>query len=204
MAGHAIPLSTRERIIQLRLKMALLRLRIVAKAGFNPDQPRDRQGRWTDGGGQVVVTRDYRTGDRRIDSKTDILVDVAKDILQQFGTGYGPLNGVMIHKEFASRIKALNLPGIGVFGVEESYSLSEVARYGLHGTVRTDVILRNGRTRDAPILAVWDLKTGSARLGPKRVRELRSQLGIDAGIPIIEIHLNRGVSLKAHFIALFK
>jgi len=181
----------------LRVRAALLKLRLRFKAGFDPDQPRDERGRWTDGGGQVVVTRVYRTGIDRIDNKTDVLVDVAKDIIQQVGPGFGPSYGISVHKQFAATVRALDLPGIGKHGVEESYSLADTVRHGLHGSVRTDVILRDGRTRDASILAVWDLKTGSARLEPRRVSELRAQLGIDDNVPVIEIHVDRGVWVKA-------
>lgn len=57
----------------LRLELALRRhraaLRHVGKAGFNPDQPRDWHGRWTDGGGssssdgRIRLAGDIPTGD---------------------------------------------------------------------------------------------------------------------------------------------
>lgn len=182
----------------LRMSLALLQLRLALRAGFDPNQPRDERGRWADGGlHRVVVTRIDRTGNEKIDRKTDILLDVAKDVIEEVGAGSGPLYGVLIHSRFAAAVRELGLPGIGKNGVEESFSIGETARYGLTGSKRTDVILRDGRTSSAPILAVWDLKTGTARLEADRVDEIRKSLGVGVEVPIIEIHVGRGVSVKS-------
>lgn len=167
------------------------------KAGYRQDEPRDHRGRWTKIDGNLVVTRNDRTGNKKIDSTGDIIIDVASDIVKENGPGYGQLYGVMIHSQFAKEIKQLDLPGIGTFGVEQSFSAGDTVRYGLDGSVRTDVILRAGRTVYSPILAVWDLKTGGARLRPKRVAEIRNALGIDESVPIIELHVDRGLSIKS-------
>ena len=53
------------------------------------------------------------------------------------------LYGVLVHAEFARVVKALNLPGIGTVGVEQSFDSEGLARYGLDGSIRTDVVLRN-------------------------------------------------------------
>lgn len=43
-------LAFRAAISSIRLGILALRIRLEMKAGFNADQPRDDQGRWTDGG----------------------------------------------------------------------------------------------------------------------------------------------------------
>ena len=58
------------------------------------------------------------------------------------------------------------------------------------------MVLRDGRGPLAPILAVWDIKTGNARLDAQRVAQLRENLGIGSDVPIIEIHIRRGISVK--------
>ena len=88
-----------------------------------------------------------------------------------------------MHVEFGRRVKELNIPGIREGGVEQSFSLGGGARYGLEGSVRTDVVLRD---REGIPIAVYDLKTGNARLTPSRVREIRDALG-RPNIPVIEL-----------------
>lgn len=48
---EAALLELRSGLAYIRLLVADLRLRLALKAGFNPDQPRDDHGRWTDAGG---------------------------------------------------------------------------------------------------------------------------------------------------------
>jgi hypothetical protein len=38
-------------VAALRFRLAMRRYAIALKAGFNPDQPRDELGQWTDAGG---------------------------------------------------------------------------------------------------------------------------------------------------------
>jgi hypothetical protein len=46
----------------------------------------------------------------------------------------------------------MNIPGIGEDGIEQSFSIGDLVRYGASDSVRTDVILRNDQTGE--ILAV--------------------------------------------------
>ncbi len=66
----------------------------------------------------------------------------------------------------------MNISGIGKDGIEQSFSLGDLVRYGLSDSIRTDALLRNDQTGE--ILAVWDIKTGSQRLSPKRVAKIRN------------------------------
>ncbi|MCJ2011256.1 hypothetical protein [Methylobacterium sp. J-076] len=105
---------------------------------------------------------------------------------------------MQIHTASAAMLRSLNLPGIGAYGIEHSFSLGDTARYGLNGSIRTDVVMRDGRKPDAPILSVWDIKTGEARLSAKRAAEIRKNLNIDSEVPVIELHIKRGVSVKSY------
>jgi hypothetical protein len=123
------------------------------------------------------------TGNPRIDRTTERLLSVLVDTVESLGPGAGPIFGVQVHLEFGRRVEALNIPGIRDKGVEQSFRLGRDARYGLEGTIRTDVVLRD---REGIPIAVYDLKTGNARLTPSRVRELRDGLG-QPDIPVIEL-----------------
>ena len=55
------------------------------------------------------------------------------------------------------------------------------------------VVLRGS---DDTIKAVWDVKTGNAELTNARRQEIRDELGLSDDVPIIELHICRGVSCK--------
>ena len=143
-----------------------------------------------------VVTQKDQTGDPRVDSKTDVILDVLREVIETSDPGQGSLYGIAIHAKVAARLRELDLPGIGRHGIEQSFSAGDLVRYGLDGSVRTDVILRDGRTAAAPIRAICDIKTGNARLTAARVRELRAAAGVDGSVPVIEIHVSRRISVK--------
>lgn len=204
-------LRLRHPMAALHLKAALLRLRLSVRGGFDPDQPRDDRGRWALVGGRLVrvdgrwtsgngrraaVVRRDRTGNDRIDTTSDRLLDIAQETIDEIGPGSGKAYGILVHKRFADKVRALDLPGIGKDGVEQSFSLGDTVRYGLDGSVRTDIALREGRTRATRVISVWDLKTGSARLNPRRVREIRDQLGLSAGDYVFELKITNGVVIK--------
>lgn len=183
---------------ELRLSLAFIALQILdIKAGFRQDQPRGCDGRWCGGSGSVAVLRKDKTGDSRIDAKTDEILDVLKEVVENTEPGEGVLYGIRIHAKLAARLRELDLPGIGRHGVEQSFVAGDIVRHGLSGSIRTDVILRDGRTSAAPIKAIWDIKTGERGLSLDRVRELRAAAGVDDSVPVIEIHLLRGISVKS-------
>jgi hypothetical protein len=70
----------------------------------------------------------------------------------------------------------------------------EGVRYGSKGSIRTDVVLRND---SGEVIAIYDVKTGNAYLDAARVRELRAKTGAGPNVPIVEMHISRGLSLKA-------
>jgi hypothetical protein len=50
--------------------------------------------------------------------------------------------GTEVHYAFANAVRALNLPGVGRAGVEQSFDKDGEARYGKDGSIRTDVVLQ--------------------------------------------------------------
>ena len=54
---EAALLGLRSGLAYIRLLVADLRLHLALKAGFNPDQPRDDHGRWTDAGGGTQIAQ---------------------------------------------------------------------------------------------------------------------------------------------------
>ncbi|NEU12076.1 hypothetical protein G3T14_08020 [Methylobacterium sp. BTF04] len=120
-----------------------------------------------------------------------------KDVVANVGPGMGPVCGTSIPSEAAKLIRNYDLPGIGLRGVEQSFSLGDLVRYGLDGSIRTDAILRDGRTIAAPVLAVFDIKTGGAKLTPERADEIRMHLGVGKDVPVIELHISKGLDAKS-------
>lgn len=104
------------------------------------------------------------------------------------------LYGTAVHVAFGTIVRFQGIPGIGPRDVEQSFLGGvESMDYGLPGSIRTDVVLRN---QAGEIIAIYDVKTGGAKLTPARVRELRAKTGVSPSIPIIELHVLRGATLK--------
>lgn len=61
------------------------------------------------------------------------------------------------------------------------------------GTIRTRLLLENSAGNT---VETYDVKTGERGLAPSRVSELRSKTRTGPQVPVIELHLTRGVSLK--------
>lgn len=132
---------------------------------------------------QVIQQNNAVLHNPRIDRTTDRLLSVLTETVESLGPGSGPIFGIYAHLEFAKRVRELNIPGIRTEGVEQSFDLGDVVRYGLEGSVRTDVVLRD--PSGIPI-AVYDLKTGNAKLTTSRVQEIREAVG-RPDIPVIEL-----------------
>jgi hypothetical protein len=146
---------------------------------------------------QVAVSRFDRTGDPRIDNTTGTLMETLARAHTSVGEGAGPVYGIMVHSAFGADVKRQDIPGIGREGVEQSFSLGDISKYGLDGTIRTDVVLRDAQSPDGKPIAIWDVKTGDARLSGSRVQEIRDQVRVGSDVPVIELHIRRGVTTKA-------
>ena len=102
------------------------------------------------------------------------------------------LYGILVHAAFARAVRDLDLPGIGQKGVEQSFDWKGLARYGLDGSIRTDVVLRN---RAGNIIAIFDVKTGDATMAPAREATIREFTGVYADVPVIIMRARRGADL---------
>jgi len=98
-------------------------------------------------GAKYAQVNNAVTGHPVIDRTTDMLLAALQRSIEDMGSGSGPLFGIRVHIDFSNRVKRLDLPGIGQDGVEQSFHLNAVdfVRYGLDGSVRTDIALRDPR-----------------------------------------------------------
>lgn len=149
---------------------------------------------------RTSVTIDYSralTGISTIDDTTKRLSETLGDTMARVDIvpEWAPsVYGTAVHVDFGAQVKSQGLRGVEV---EQSF-FDEVPRgYGYPGSVRTDVLLRND---SGDIIAIYDVKTGGAVLSSSRVRELREKTGVGIGVPIIELQVNRGVTIKGQVI----
>jgi hypothetical protein len=162
----------------VRAELAFRKLMDAMKANFNQDQPRDERGRWTAEGGIEVTTYDgFLTGIPTIDNTSEALSNILTKVMA--GLEYLPemtpqTYGKLVHTGFGLAVRVANLPGVG--DIERSFSLEDSdPRYGLAGSIRTDVTLRNVQ---GDIIAIYDVKTGDNRISPSRAEELRTKGGL--------------------------
>jgi hypothetical protein len=123
-------------------------------------------------GAQYAQINNAITGNPAVDRTTDILLDVLQQTAAAMGDGSGPYFGTSVHTEFAKRVKRLDLPGIGMDGVEQSWNLGRVVPYASASSIRTDILLRDTKDPFQRPIAVYDLKTGYAFLQPPRVKRI--------------------------------
>jgi hypothetical protein len=183
-------------VIVIRAELAFRKLMRAVKAGFNEEQPRDERGRWTAEGGIEVTTYDgFLTGIPTIDNTSEALSNILTKVMA--GLEYLPemkpqTYGIAVHAAFGLAVKLANLPGVG--DIERSFSLEDSdPRYGVAGTVRTDVTLRNVQ---GDIIAIYDVKTGDKQMLRPRADALREKTGAAPGTPVFELNIVRGPSRK--------
>ena len=140
---------------------------------------------------RITIINNAQTGLSNVDRATEKLRGTLEEVVNRLPEGSGPRYGTQVHTEFARAVRDQNLPGIGRRGVEQTFPRNQP--YGSADSIRTDVILRDDG--EEPI-AIYDVKTGGATLTPGRVRELLSKSKANPTIPIIEMHVIKGLSLK--------
>jgi len=125
-----------------------------------------------------------------------MLLAVLQESVLAMGAGAGARFGTAVHVDFANRVRKLDLPGIGQDGVEQSFhlDLTDFIHYGLAGTIRTDVTLRDPKDPNQRPIAVYDLKTGNAVLTPGRIDEIDRKVNTP-GLLIIELQYRTGDAL---------
>jgi hypothetical protein len=183
-------------VIVVRAELAFRKLMRAVKAGFNEEQPRDERGRWTVEGGIEVTTYDgFLTGIPTIDNTSEALSNILTNVMA--GLEYLPemrpqTYGTLVHTAFGVAVRLANLPGVG--DIERSFSLEDSdPRYGLAGSIRTDVTLRNIQ---GDVIAIYDGKTGDERISRHRADELRAITRAAPNTPVFELNIVRGLSRK--------
>lgn len=205
-----------ELLEQLRVLMNLRRhvnlrsgfVPLTRKANFNRGEPRVPKhspggGQWTTPGGTVVTTSDgFLTGISHIDDTSRVLSDTLIDVMErlEFIPGSSPqVYGTLVHAAFAISVRLKDLPGIGWRNVERTFSLDgSDPRYGLAGSIRTDVALQNDQ---GDIIAIYDVKTGARRMSRARANELRRKSGATPDTPVFELNIDRGITKKRMWLA---
>ncbi|UFS73602.1 hypothetical protein LPB73_16815 [Tardiphaga sp. 37S4] len=172
-------------------------LRLTIKAGYKDDQDRDELGRWTSEGGVTVETSDgFLTGIPSIDETSQALSDTLVSVmetLEYLPTMSASQYGIAVHAAFGAAVSLQDLPGVG--DIERSFSLDAVdPTYGMAGTIRTDLTLRDIQ---GDVIAIYDVKTGNARMSSARADELREMTRSSPNTPVFELNVVRGVSRKS-------
>jgi hypothetical protein len=139
------------------------------------------------------IESDNSAQDPAIEHTRQVLHNLLSQVNASVSTRGDPLSarlyGVIVHSEFARAVRAKNLPGIGQVGVEQSFDADGLARYGLDGSIRTDIILRNTRGQ---IIAIFDVKTGKATLSSTREAKIRAFTRVGHDVPVIIMRAMRG------------
>ncbi len=103
---------------------------------------------------------------------------------------------IAVHAAFGLEVRLRDLPCVG--DIERTFSLEDAdPYYGLAGSIRTDVTLRNIQ---GDIVAIYDVKTGNARISQTRANELREKTGAAPNTPVFELNVVRGISRKSVFL----
>lgn len=151
--------------------------------------PRDPETR------DVIPPTEPKTGNPRIDSTTQILMDIFRKIMDQNGPRPDLTPGqygMLVHTKCAEAIRALNLPGIDTNDLERTFGVEGNDTYGSKYSVRPDVILRDD---DGNIIAIYDFKTGRG-LPEDQVIRYRYRTGSGRNVPVIELSRSRGALSK--------
>jgi hypothetical protein len=198
----------RENLEAVKRELIFRRLmRAATKAGFNPNEPRDEDGLWTDGStatdfsaAKRVASIDYAgamTGISTIDEVTKTLSEMLGSTMEtmDFIPDWTPqVYGTAVHVTFGTAVRLNGIKGIGFDDVEHSFIDGKDADYGEAGSIRTDVLLRNDI---GDVIAIYDVKTGKARMSTARAADIREHVGVQRSVPIVELHVLRGARLKA-------
>lgn len=165
---------------------------------FRPDQLRvpagnPEGGEWTREGTVWTVADKNDAQDPAVERTTQVLHNtlarVNASVASRRDVLSAPLYGIRVHTEFAAAVKQQNLPGIGEAGVEQNFDAKGLARYGMDGSIRTDIVLRNEKQE---IIGIYDVKTGNATMRPAREAEIRAFTGVGPDVPVIILHAVRG------------
>ena len=164
--------------------------RVMSDASPDPIRPGARYAAT-----EIEIKPNALVGDPRIVSTTVKLTSIlahAMDIVEPGSDALTPQEyGRLVHERFADSVRVSGLPGIGYDDVETTFGGEY---YGAKGSIRTDVVLRD---ETGSVIAIYDVKTGDAKISEKRAAQLRAKVGVDDGVPIYELQIIHGVVRKA-------
>jgi hypothetical protein len=144
---------------------------------------------------QVTVERGAISSNQTVNATTATLIAIlgkVMDGLDRTPEMTSQLYGQLVHRQFANAVRAANIPGIGYYDVETTYSRDDTdAFYGSPGSIRTDVVLHDESDK---IIAIYDVKTGKSGLTPARVQELLTETRADpTTTKVIELRFGRAI-----------
>ena len=188
------------RIFAWKADYAFRRFMLALKAGYKPTQPRDSNGRWMlENGVTVTTSSGFYTGIQSIDETSDALSDILAGVvgkLEYLPSMSPQVYGILVHAAFGLEVRFKDLPGVG--DIERTFSLDNSdPYYGLAGSIRTDVTLRNIQ---GDIIAIYDVKTGNAGMSRARADELRLKTNASPDTPVFELNVTRGISRKSIYL----
>jgi hypothetical protein len=146
-------------------------------------------------GRRIIWPPNAKTGDPLIDKTTDQLMELLGKVMDENGPR-PDLNrqqyGILIHTDFANKLRAGVVPGVTPSDVERTFSLTEDKFYGAEDSARGDYVLTR---RDGSIAAFYDIKTGRG-MSEWQIIRLRYKSESSRAIPVIELNRERGAILK--------
>jgi hypothetical protein len=154
---------------------------VISDASPDPIEAREQYA-------QNIEVDDLANLDPRVQATNFVLIRILNVVAQTVPARSPRLYGLALHYVFAHAVKTAGLPRIGSEDVEQSFSAGDIVNYGSDGSVRTDVTLWDETHTN--ILAIFDLKTGRAKLTDARIAQLRKATEAGDGIPIIELRVN--------------
>jgi hypothetical protein len=130
-------------------------------------------------GKAITKTDDVADAKRILTSKVD---NAFKNTVQD---STATVNGTKVHSTLSKSInKEVVKTGTGTTLVsEKSYKAGEAVDYGTKGSVRIDVVEKDGDN----IVALYDLKTGKSGLSNARVAKIRKEFNIGSDVPVYEV-----------------
>jgi len=201
---------------------------LCRKYGFNPDQPRDELGRWTDAGGESDTSADqagdYSTGaEARImsDAGSGPAADDARYAQTRAVVDASALTG---HHDIDTATRALANrlaavidtvgPGSGpLYGIMVHETLKVSLRADpIPGIQVGDIEPSYGGPygskgsirpdvvfrSELEVRAIYDWKTSTATINDDRAAKLRAAVGVDRSVPVIQTSITKGIAIKAY------
>ena len=133
------------------------------------------------------------TGQSQVDETTRKLAGRLAKAADRIPRGFGPIYGIAVHEAFKAEVRAGGVRGVESGDIEPTFG--GTGRYGSKGSLRPDLVFRDDA---GDIAAIYDVKTGGADMRASRANRLRDAVGVGPNVPVIQLHLDEGATLKCH------